>query len=55
MPEVMRWRNIKDSKWDELDTDLMQTVIGTVQGMTTDRHVFIGHIQNGIQIIFQKE
>lgn len=37
----------KVSKWDELDTGLMQTVIGSVQGMTTDRHIFTCHIQNG--------
>ena len=46
-PEVMRWRDIKNPTWNGADIRLMITIISTIQGMTEDKHVFTGEIQNG--------
>ena len=50
MPEVTRWRDIKNPTWDEFDISMMVTILPTMQGMTVDRHVFSGEIQNGRRI-----
>jgi len=39
MADVMRWRNIKSSKWDAFDLELIAGGIATVIGMEDDRHV----------------
>jgi hypothetical protein len=47
VPEIIRWRNIGNPEWDQFDYALMNTVFGTVQGMTLDRHVFTSSIEHG--------
>ena len=45
MPEITRWRDITTPKFSEVDTALMLTIIGTLQGMTLDRHTFTGNVR----------
>lgn len=46
-PEIIRWRNIHNPKWDEDDYSLISGGFGTLQGMTLDRHVFTSKIEHG--------
>lgn len=44
MPELMRWRNIKASTFDENDVQLMKEGTGVLAGRTVGRHVFTNEI-----------
>jgi hypothetical protein len=49
VPEVMSWRNIGDPIWDENDISVMTSALGTIVGVTPDRHVFAGEIEHGFE------
>ena len=47
VPEINRWRNINQETYDKFDTDLVGVVLGTIGGMTLDRHVFTSEMTKG--------
>ena len=42
MSDVMRWRNIKDDKWEASDLDMITSVLGTMTGSEGGRYVMNG-------------
>jgi hypothetical protein len=44
MPDVMRWRNIKDSKWEAPDTDMILKITATAIGLEDGRHTMTATI-----------
>jgi hypothetical protein len=44
MPEIMRWRDIKDPEFNKDDMTLMMSGTGVLAGRTIGRHVFTGEI-----------
>jgi hypothetical protein len=49
-PEVLRWKNIENDKWDNRDLDTLKTAAGTMAGTSKRRHVFMNDITDGEKI-----
>jgi len=47
VPEIVRWRNISSDKFDGDDIGLMKVGLGTIAGMTIDRHCFTDQMTHG--------
>jgi len=47
VPEVMRWRDILYKYWGGADKNVILCALGTMTGVTIDRHVFTSSIQHG--------